>query len=90
MQTFSDDTGQVYVETTTPAQSMITSFMNNCTGRQQDPRHYQHPSGAAKLVHMATRTSVWNIYDPGMPETLPYFSKEFEVMKRIYLHLKET
>jgi hypothetical protein len=64
--------------------------MNNCTGRQQNPRHYQHILGAAKLVDMATRTCVWNIYDPGMPETLPCFSKEFEVMRRIIVHLKKT
>ncbi|KAF2001053.1 hypothetical protein P154DRAFT_562934 [Amniculicola lignicola CBS 123094] len=90
MESFDPTTGQVYVETAViPVTSMISSLLNNCTGKKQDPSEYRNQGpGCSTLYKAALRSCVWNITYPGMAESLKYYN--WHHGERIYRKLKET
>ncbi|KAF2707397.1 hypothetical protein K504DRAFT_447394 [Pleomassaria siparia CBS 279.74] len=88
METFDPTTGQVFVETSFRARSMVTPYLNNCTGKPENPQSHRNPRGCSRLRDMALRTCVWNIEDPGMPLALPCY--DWVLMEPIYRRLKET
>ncbi|KAF2660601.1 hypothetical protein K491DRAFT_774522 [Lophiostoma macrostomum CBS 122681] len=67
MEIYDNVTGQVFVETSMPVRSMVSNWMNESTGKRDNPSTYL--ARGASLQDMALRSCIWHI-DICTPETL--------------------
>ncbi|KAF1956526.1 hypothetical protein CC80DRAFT_59669 [Byssothecium circinans] len=84
---YDERNGQVYVETSVPVRSMVSSWLKKSTGRKEDPAKHRNRgvTGASSLYETALRSCAWHI-DLFEPEAL--VCAEWSYAEKIYQHLK--
>jgi hypothetical protein len=86
MQAYDAASGQVYVETVAPVQSMTRSWMNHVNRKTKDPKTYRSSGkGVTSLREIALRHCVFHTFDADTFEGVPW-----HIAEMIYNRLKDT